>query len=396
MTLDKRSHATQALATALVVLVVSFFFVPDVGAEPDIKIRVSDTTSLPGTPNTVISVFMDNNHYTIAGFNIWLQLDRPDILLFQTDIDSIIDTTRWKCIQVGADPCGDSIHVQGDTIWWRCDRYEGSVCMDSTNIPADSAVGCSDCWGFEADWDFFYVDTIQQMIGNIDRTGTLTQNWEWVDARSKSGVGVDLNIAGIADLSGFPFTPGIPPQQGGLLVKLWADVLDVPDTILERSVNIIIQKNFVRYLNFARPDGSSIGQEYIEVPDTNYWVCDLWAGQNCMSWVRVTTPPADSTAYGVDTVARIDEDKIWLYDGSMEVLMPPEGYCGDVDGQNPPDPDIADLVYLVNYMFKAGPPPVAMWTANVDCLGGDDPDIADLVYLVNYMFKNGPPICPTC
>ena len=50
--------------------------------------------------------------------------------------------------------------------------------------------------------------------------------------------------------------------------------------------------------------------------------------------------------------------------------------------------DVADLVYLVNYMFKKGPPPQCFEEAdvNADC----QIDIADLVYLVNYMFKQGP------
>lgn len=51
-------------------------------------------------------------------------------------------------------------------------------------------------------------------------------------------------------------------------------------------------------------------------------------------------------------------------------------------------PDIADLVYLVSYMFQEGPEPecIEETDANGDGLG---PDIADLVYLVSYMFQQG-------
>lgn len=58
-------------------------------------------------------------------------------------------------------------------------------------------------------------------------------------------------------------------------------------------------------------------------------------------------------------------------------------------------PDIADLVYLVTYMFQSGPPPPWMGEANVDG-NGSGPDIADLVYLVTYMFQGGeaPVPCP--
>jgi len=51
--------------------------------------------------------------------------------------------------------------------------------------------------------------------------------------------------------------------------------------------------------------------------------------------------------------------------------------------------DIADLVYLVDYMFNAGPPPPCYEEADIDASSGLI-DIADLVYLVDYMFNSGP------
>lgn len=64
-------------------------------------------------------------------------------------------------------------------------------------------------------------------------------------------------------------------------------------------------------------------------------------------------------------------------------------------------PDIADLVYLVSYMFQSGikPPceePVDGGYFPEADINGDltGPDIADLVYLVTYMFQNGPAPVP--
>ncbi|MFH1688226.1 MAG: hypothetical protein ABIE70_11990 [bacterium] len=62
-------------------------------------------------------------------------------------------------------------------------------------------------------------------------------------------------------------------------------------------------------------------------------------------------------------------------------------------------PDIADLVYLVNYMFNGGPEPPCNTPYYLEAdVNGDavGPDIGDLVYLVNYMFNGGPaPVaCP--
>jgi hypothetical protein len=53
--------------------------------------------------------------------------------------------------------------------------------------------------------------------------------------------------------------------------------------------------------------------------------------------------------------------------------------------------DIADLVYLVTYMFQDGPEPIPFESGNINCAGGID--ISDLVYLVTYMFQDGPEPC---
>jgi len=54
--------------------------------------------------------------------------------------------------------------------------------------------------------------------------------------------------------------------------------------------------------------------------------------------------------------------------------------------------DIADLTYLVKYMFASGPPPPCLDHANVNNSGPID--IADLTYLVKYMFASGPAPIP--
>jgi len=61
---------------------------------------------------------------------------------------------------------------------------------------------------------------------------------------------------------------------------------------------------------------------------------------------------------------------------------------GDVDCSGG-DINIADLVYLVDYMFNQGPAPDPYDVGNIDGIGLID--IADLVYLVDFMFNDGPP-----
>ncbi|KPL21264.1 MAG: hypothetical protein AMS23_09575 [Bacteroides sp. SM1_62] len=50
---------------------------------------------------------------------------------------------------------------------------------------------------------------------------------------------------------------------------------------------------------------------------------------------------------------------------------------------------IADVVYMINYMFRSGPEPIPLETGDVD--GDNLCQIQDAVYLVNYLFKGGPP-----
>ncbi len=102
---------------------------------------------------------------------------------------------------------------------------------------------------------------------------------------------------------------------------------------------------------------------------------------------------------------------IHVTDGlSQEVNDPPnppatlyhvfiDARCGNIDGIiGPGGPvDVADLNYLVDFLFRSGPPPADMNAANVDGIVGvaGPIDVADLSYLVDYLFRSGPaPNCP--
>jgi len=60
---------------------------------------------------------------------------------------------------------------------------------------------------------------------------------------------------------------------------------------------------------------------------------------------------------------------------------------GDANGDG--SINIADVVFLVAYLFKGGPAPYPLWKADVN--GDCAVTIADVVYLVAYLFKGGPP-----
>jgi hypothetical protein len=68
------------------------------------------------------------------------------------------------------------------------------------------------------------------------------------------------------------------------------------------------------------------------------------------------------------------------------------GIRGDVNGSGNPAPNVADLTYLVDYLFRGGPAPPCYEEGDVN--GDGDINIADLTYLVDFLFRGGPPPPP--
>ncbi|MGB2803830.1 MAG: FG-GAP-like repeat-containing protein [Candidatus Zixiibacteriota bacterium] len=54
--------------------------------------------------------------------------------------------------------------------------------------------------------------------------------------------------------------------------------------------------------------------------------------------------------------------------------------------------NVADIVYLVNFLYRGGDPPVPMEAGDASC--DEIVNVADVVYLVNYLYRGGdPPAC---
>jgi hypothetical protein len=65
----------------------------------------------------------------------------------------------------------------------------------------------------------------------------------------------------------------------------------------------------------------------------------------------------------------------------------PTYICGDANDDG--DVNVADVVYLINYIFKGGPEPVPQLCVG-DVNDDGDVNVADCVYLISYIFKGGP------
>ncbi|MBU8932577.1 MAG: Zn-dependent exopeptidase M28 [candidate division Zixibacteria bacterium] len=97
----------------------------------------------------------------------------------------------------------------------------------------------------------------------------------------------------------------------------------------------------------------------------------------------------------VSFVAQV-EDEIGAIDNKIyDLHVYPQFICGDVDGDTD-GPNIADLTYLVAYLFNGGPPPLVLVAGNIDGITGPGGkiDISDLTSLVAYLFTGGSePVC---
>jgi len=76
--------------------------------------------------------------------------------------------------------------------------------------------------------------------------------------------------------------------------------------------------------------------------------------------------------------------------GNPDLGMAPAFMCGDSNGDG--IINSADVVYLINCLFKGGPAPDPLQAGDVNCDGMVNS--ADVVYLINCLFKGGPP--PGC
>ena len=78
--------------------------------------------------------------------------------------------------------------------------------------------------------------------------------------------------------------------------------------------------------------------------------------------------------------------------GIVEYMPFAIGYvCGDFNGDGS-DPNVSDLTYIIDYVFRQGAPPPQ--PLNSDINNDGQINVSDLTYLIAYLFYNGPdPVC---
>ena len=79
-------------------------------------------------------------------------------------------------------------------------------------------------------------------------------------------------------------------------------------------------------------------------------------------------------------------------DVSILVNLTTEPVFGHGDANCDGVVDLVDLVYVISYLYKAGPAPNPLWVGVANC--DEIIDLEDVIYLINYLYKGGPP--PAC
>jgi hypothetical protein len=149
--------------------------------------------------------------------------------------------------------------------------------------------------------------------------------------------------------------------------------------------------------------GLSPSSQSMSVTETGGGTVSFTAVWSC-SWLTLAPVSGSTPLLLTAGIALGDLEPGLYYDtvlvSSGEVINSPRSsevllavyLCGDANNDGI-GPNIADLTYLVDYLFRDGSPPAHPSVADVDG-DGADLSVADLTYLVDYLFGQGP--SPQC
>jgi hypothetical protein len=195
--------------------------------------------------------------------------------------------------------------------------------------------------------------------------------------------------------------PSVLSTTGTNLNYLYSAWLTSADTMYKVEVTSIPYKEVINASQdtsffFISNSGIVTDTYSVVISDTKGWL------QNPGSFLDTLNPGETDTIEAISqipydlTLLTADSLKLVLVSLSIPILKDSAQVVLSVvarrgDANNDGSISISDIVYLINYLFKGGPPPYYYNTGNANCDG--KVSVSDVVYLINYLFKSGPPPC---
>jgi hypothetical protein len=221
----------------------------------------------------------------------------------------------------------------------------------------------------------------------LEATGG-TEPLSWVDKYSNlSGTGLSLSETG--EISGTPASTGP--------LSFTARIDDAAGDYDEKLLSFAIN-DAVAIVTDALPGGSEDEPYSFQLESSGGTGELVWTDKNSdltgkgLALSSTGLLSGTPTEYGTISFTARAEDDPGSYDEKLfDLEIEPAFMCGDLNGDE--TINLLDITYLVSYLYRDGPQPEPIESADVDNSGGVN--LLDVSYLVSYLYRDGPdPNCP--
>ena len=253
--------------------------------------------------------------------------------------------------------------------------YPPKLVLDCSGLYIVHEYGLRVYCNVSRDWG----DTWNDDIFVSDMEGSIAQ-WPSIGADDNGGIYITW----------FDYKYSPYPWTGDIFLRMSTDDGETWDSIM------VLTNNHLAHESDVCADRSSVHVVWHdERHEANVEIYHRRSTDSGFSWEeedRLTDAPLESTDPRI-TTGKSKVYMVWReqrdYPDARSIYFK-KGYWyvrGDVtkDGVV----NSADVVYLINYLFKSGHSPDVLESGDVN--GDEQMNSADVVYLINYLFKGGPP-----
>ncbi len=233
---------------------------------------------------------------------------------------------------------------------------------------------------------------------------------------------MDVNEDDIMDVAAglAPYSRQVIMVNGATQTAIWAQPADVesniqrmgggdvdgdkiPDVLVPTTGGVVALRGSDGFVLWTFPTGSEVNHTMAYDVDGDGFLEAIAGSDDQNVYVIDGTTGAEEWSYSVaDDVMHIQIGDVNC-DGKANIAcvtfgadgivyafatldQTPDAVCGDSNGDG--DVNVSDAVFLINYIFKGGPPPDPLCSG--DSNGDDGLNISDATYIIAYVFSGGP------